>query len=332
MRTNNRLRRTSTSVVLLAAVLGAGLVVGTTAPAHARPTAVTDAARGPVTAEVTSAPALQGFLPLAEVGKAYSEFVLMVYRDGRIVSVTVDHAKLPPGLSAQVNPDDTIRVSGTTTARGHFELAVSMTGLSTDGEIVTRTSSRELIVSTAVQIGAPAAVSQGVPFSAQLPLGYASGKVLEVRATGLPSGLSMSSTGLITGTTYETGTFPVSYTATGMPHSTPPYMAPISTTTVIDMVVAPWTVTLPTGEMPDGVWGTSYRWQLPIAYVSGETVDVTATGLPPGLTVSKAGLVSGAVAVGAENASVTFTVTARPVGSPWLVERSTTLWMEVWWH
>ncbi len=332
MRTNARLRHSTTSVALLAALLGSGLAVATAAPAHAGVTAATDTTHGPVTAEVTSAPALQGFLPLAEVGKAYSEHLLMVYRDGRIVSVTVDQAKLPPGLTARVNPDDTIRVSGTTTARGQFELAVSMTGLSADGEIVTRSSSRELIVSTAVQIGAPASVSQGLPVSTQLPLDYPSGKVVDVSATGLPAGLSMSSTGLITGTTYEAGTFRVAYTAKGLPFGTPPYIAPISTTTAIDMVVAPWTVTLPAGEMPDGQWGTSYRWQLPIEYVNGETVAVTATGLPQGLNVSPTGFVSGYVAVGAENASVTFTVTARPIGSPWVVERSTTLLMEVWWH
>ncbi len=324
MLTKTRLRRSTTAVALLGALLGSGVAVATAGPAHAASQAVP--------AEVTSAPALQGFLPLVEVGKAYSGEVLMVYRGGRIVSVTIDHTKLPPGIVAQVNPDNTIRVSGTTTVPGHFSLVVSMTGLSTDGDIVTGSSSREVIVSTAVQIGAPAAVAQGIPVSTQLPLDYPSGKIVEVSATGLPSGLSLSPTGLITGTTYDAGTFRVTYTAKGMPFGTPPYFAPISTTVVIDMVVAPWTVTLPAREMADGQWATYYQWQLPIEYVNGETVSVTATGLPAGLTVSSTGLVSGWVHTGAGDASVTFTVTARPIGSPWVVEKSTNLLMEVWWH
>lgn len=173
--TKYHLRRSTTSFALLGPLLGTGIAPVAAAPAHA--------AHDTVTADAITPPGLQGFLPLAEVGKAYSGDVLMRYRSGSIVSVTIDHAKLPPGLTAQVNPDDAIRVSGTTTGPGRFELAVSMTGLSTDGEIVTGSSSRELIVSTAVRIDRPAAVAQGIPVSTQLPLDYSSGKIVEVNAT-----------------------------------------------------------------------------------------------------------------------------------------------------
>jgi hypothetical protein len=245
--------------------------------------------------------------------------------------VTIDDAKLPPGISAHVNPDNTIRVSGTPTRPAHFELRVSMTGLTTDGEILTGSSSRELIVSTAVRIDSPGSVEQGVPFSAQLPMTYPSGNVIEVGATGLPDGLSMSPSGLITGTTYETGTFRVTYTAKGWPYGTPPYHTPISTTVAFDMTVAPWTVEIPTSSMPHGYFQQPYSWQLPIQHGNNGLVNVSATGLPPGLTVSPTGLVSGTPG-GGDDYPVAFTVTARPVGAPWVIEKSVTFTLSIWWH
>jgi hypothetical protein len=217
----------------------------------------------------------------------------MRYTAGRIVSVTIDHATLPPGISAVVNPHDTIRVTGTPTQWRQFELRVPMTGLSSSGEIVTGSSSRELIVSSVLRIGGPAPVQQGVPFSAQLPLDYASGRVSDVTATGLPAGLSISPSGLITGTTYASGTFHVAYSAKGLPHGTPPHISPISRTVSIGMSVAPWGVQIPASEMPGGRFYEYYSWQMPIQYVNGETVNVTAAGLPEGLSVSPTGLVSG---------------------------------------
>ncbi len=138
-----------------------------------------------------------------------------------------------------------------------------MTGSTTSGQILTGSSSRELIVSTAVRIDSPGPVHQGLPVSKQLPVTYSSGNVIEVSATGLPDGLSISPSGLITGTTYEAGTFRVAYTAKGFPHSTPPYHSPISTTATIDMAVAPWGVEILASAMTYGFFFQYYCWQLP---------------------------------------------------------------------
>jgi hypothetical protein len=321
--TKHRLRRALTSVALLGALVGTGVAVAAAAPAHA--------SRDSVAANDARPPGLQGFLPLAEVNKPYEGEVLMRFDAGRVLSVTIDKAKLPPGIVAHVNPDNTIRVSGTPTRSGHFELQVSMTGLTTDGKILTGSSSRELIVSTAVRIDSPGPVEQGVPVSTQLPMTYTSGNVIEVGATGLPDGLSMSPSGLITGTTHETGTFRVTYTAKGWPYGTPPYHAPISTTAAIDMTVAPWMLEIPSSSMPHGYFHQPYSWQLPIQHGSNGLVQVTATGLPPGLTVSPTGLVSGTPGTG-DDFPVTFTVTARPADAPWVIQKSVTLTLSIWWH
>jgi len=316
------LRRSTTPFALLAALLGSGLAVAAAPAAYASSeVAVADHAQSP---------GLRGFLPLAEVGKPYAGEVSMHYPRGHIVSVTVEEAKLPPGITARVNPDDTIRVWGTTTQVGQFALAVSMVGLTHDGQIENGSSSREVIVSGPLKIGTPPAVAQGIPVSAQLPISYLTGKVTEVSATGLPSGLSISPTGLITGTTYDSGTFPVAFTAKGSPSGIPPYVEPISTTLQHDMVIAPWTLELPASSPPWGEIGRYYLWQLPIQHPQGETVSVTATGLPAGLTVSPTGVVSGYPNGG--DYRPTFTVTARPHGAPWVVEKSVTVPLNISWH
>ena len=101
-----------------------------------------------------------------------------------------------------------------------------MTGLTTNGQILTGSSSRELIASTAVRIDSPGPVHQGLPVSEQGTHDLLVRNVIEVSATGLPDGPSISPSGLITGTTYEAGTFRTIYTAKGFPYSAPPYHSP----------------------------------------------------------------------------------------------------------
>lgn len=48
-----------------------------------------------------------------------------------------------------------------------------------------------------------------------------------------------------------------------------------------------------TGNPPDGVWGEPYSYQMTITPGDNPVVSVTATGLPPGLTISNTGLISG---------------------------------------
>lgn len=91
--TKHRLRRAVTSVALLGAVVGTGVAVAAAAPAHA--------SRDSVAGNDARPPGLQGFLHLAEVDEPYAGEVLMRFDAGRVVSVTIDKAKLPPGIVPQ---------------------------------------------------------------------------------------------------------------------------------------------------------------------------------------------------------------------------------------
>jgi GH25 family lysozyme M1 (1,4-beta-N-acetylmuramidase) len=104
-------------------------------------------------------------------------------------------------------------------------------------------------------------------------------------ATGLPDGLTMSSAGLISGTPTTTG----SYTVTITPSA--------SSTVVPASISFTWTVaagidvTQPPLQITTA--GSAVKLQLSDTDSDGGTPSFSATGLPTGLTVSSAGLISG---------------------------------------
>ena len=128
----------------------------------------------------------------------------------------------------------------------------------------------------------------------------ASGQTLTYSATGLPAGLSISSAGLISGTPTTAGTANVTVTAadpTGATGST-------SFTWTVSGTGGGGTVTVTNpGEQ---AWFTGYAFygvQIAASDSSNLPLTFTATGLPPGLTISSSGAVTGTPTVGG-----TFTV------------------------
>ena len=121
----------------------------------------------------------------------------------------------------------------------------------------------------------------------------------------MPVGLSIDASGNITGTPTAGGTFHFTVQATDSSTGAGPYAGSQAVTLTVD---AP-TITLSPGTLPDGLLSVAYSQQLT---ASGGTAPytnfrVTSGTLPPGLTLSTAGLLSGkATAIG----SFSFTVTA----------------------
>ena len=94
--------------------------------------------------------------------------------------------------------------------------------------------------------------------------------------SALPSGLALSSSGLISGTPTVTGTFPFSITATDSKGC--------ATTANFTIVVTAALVLTP-GNLPNGVTGTTYSPQIiPAATGGTEPYVYSAINLPPGLT------------------------------------------------
>jgi hypothetical protein len=170
-------------------------------------------------------------------------------------------------------------------------------------------------VTNTVTVTNPGAQTSKVGTAASLQLqasDSASGQTLTYSATGLPAGLSISSSGLISGTPTTAGTSTVTATATDTTGAsgsasfswtvTPPGA---NTVTVTNPGTQTWTV------------GTAASLQVQASdSASGQTLTYSATGLPAGLSISSSGLISGTpTAASTGSATVTATDTTGASGS-----------------
>jgi hypothetical protein len=118
----------------------------------------------------------------------------------------------------------------------------------------------------------------------------ASGQTLSYAATGLPTGLSISSSGLISGTPSASGSFSVKVTAT----DTTGASGSASFTWTVSAATGGNTVTVTNPGSQTGTVGTAVSKQISATdSASGQTLTYSATGLPAGLSISSSGLISG---------------------------------------
>jgi hypothetical protein len=153
----------------------------------------------------------------------------------------------------------------------------------------------------------------------------ASGQTLTYTAAGLPPGLSISSSGLISGTPSASGTFNATVTAT-------------DSTGASGSTAFSWTIAGGGGNVvsvanpgsQSGTVGTAIAG-LQIQgtdSASGQTLTYTAGGLPTGLSISSSGLISGTPsAAGTFNVTVTATDTTGASGATsfaWTISNGST--------
>ena len=140
----------------------------------------------------------------------------------------------------------------------------------------------------------------------------ASGQTLTYSASGLPAGLSISSSGLITGTP----TTATSYNTTVTAKDTTGASGSASFTWTIN-AKAGNTVTVTSPGNQTGTVGTAVSLQIHASdSASGQTLTYSATGLPAGLSISSSGLISGTpTTAGTSSVTVTATDTTGAKGS-----------------
>ena len=187
-----------------------------------------------------------------------------------------------------------VRMYGTVraTVYGYSLWEMSVFTTTTTGNIVTVTNpgTQNSVVGTAVSKQITATDS-------------GTGQTLTFSATGLPAGLSISSSGLITGTPTTAATSTTMVTATdGTGASGSASFSWVVTNPGANIV----TVTNPGTQ--NSVVGTAVSTQITATdSASGQTLTFTATGLPAGLSISSSGLITGTPTTAATS---TTTVTA----------------------
>ena len=211
---------------------------------------------------------------------------------------------LPAGLSIS---SSTGVISGTPTTAGTSSVAVTATDGTGASGTATFTWTITAPTMNTVTVTNPGARSTVVGTAVSLQLAAtdsAAGQTLTWSATGLPAGLTISSSGLISGTPTAASTNNVTVTAkdgTGASGS-----ASFSWT-----VTAPNmnTVTVTNPGTVNGTVGTALSLQIMASdSAAGQTLTFTATGLPAGLAISSSGLISGTPTTAATSS---VTVTAK---------------------
>jgi len=223
--------------------------------------------------------------PAVNSGVAGAPFSQTFTQSGGIGATTFSLASgtLPAGLTLAANGT----LSGTPTQTGTFPITVTATdsnGCTGTGPTYTLT-----IVCQTITVTNPA-VNTGIvgsPFSETFTQSGANGTATFSLASGtLPSGMSLSASGVLAGTPTQTGSFPITVKVTdsnGCTGTGPTYTLTINCQTI--------TVTNPATST--GTVGTPFSQTFTQSGAIGTATFTTSSTLPAGLSLSAAGVLSG---------------------------------------
>ncbi|WP_187265624.1 beta strand repeat-containing protein [Ottowia flava] len=254
--------------------------------------------RTPVSAPtIVLAPAA---LPGSTVGVAYSQTVTA---SGGVAPYSFAlTGALPAGLAFN---SVTGVLSGTPSTAGSFPISVS----ATDSGVHLGSQSYVLNVApptiTVTPVSVPAG-TVGVGYSQSVSAtGGIAPYTYGVAGGALPAGLSLSTIGLITGVPTAGGSFNFTLRATS---NSTGVGAPHSGTRSYTLVINPPTIGVTPATLPAATAGAAYSQNLSASGgTAGYTFAVTAGTLPPGMTLSSAGVLSG---TSTASNTFNFTVTA----------------------
>jgi len=256
-----------------------------------------------------------GALSDAVVGVPYT---VTLASSGGITPVTwkIASGQLPVGLSLSSGGiiSGTPLTSNITPVSIGVQVTDSTNPAQTRGEVLTLRVATRLAITTAASSLPDAVLGANYnPITLQFKGGIAP-QVWSVSAGQLPPGIGLSSAGMTGGVPTATGTF--GFTARVQDASNPAQSAIVSLSI---RVAAPLTITTPPGALPGSLYNTPYSQVLtssggiaPIAWSLG------SGQLPPGLTLSATGVISGSPTA---TGTFSFTVKAADASSP---QQSTT--------
>ncbi|WP_160115092.1 putative Ig domain-containing protein [Bryocella elongata] len=223
-------------------------------------------------------------LPSASVGVAYSAAILA--QDGTTpYTFTLASGSLPAGLTLATSGV----ISGTPTAVSSNSFVVQVK----DAAANVATATLNLTVSTAtpptIQTSTLAAGTVGTAYTATITAAGGTAPYTFTQTAGtLPAGLSLSTTGVLSGTPTTTGSFTFSVMVTDKAALT------ATASFTVTIAASSTSLSIATATLPGGTVGATYSATL--SAVNGTapyTYAVSSGSLPAGLSLSTAGVLSG---------------------------------------
>jgi uncharacterized protein YhjY with autotransporter beta-barrel domain len=243
-----------------------------------------------------------GSLPNATVGASYNQ-TIAASGGNAPYTFSLAAGNWPPGLSLSSGGV----ISGTPTSSGTYAFTVKLTDAA--GTIVTQTYYSGIVVgapSIALTPSSLPGATQGSSYSKTIgasggsaPYSYA------ITAGSLPSGLALSSAGVLSGTPTVSGNFSFTVTATDSSGGSGPYTG----TATYSLSVAANMPSISTSTLPNGEIGASYNQTISAGGSTGPyTFSVVSGSLPAGVTLTSGGTLSG---IPTASGSSNFTVQVR---------------------
>lgn len=255
----------------------------------------------PSTSSIVVSPAT---LPTPAIGQSYSA-TISASGGTAPYTLSITSGSFPPGLNFDAS---TGALTGTPTGAGSYNVTLGVT----DSASGSTSKSYAFTIASPVFAPSVSALSSGVvshAYSAQLGTTGGTAPYTYSGATGLPAGLTLSSSGALSGTPTATGSFTISYSVKDSTTSSlgGSYTQSQSVTLTINALPP---LTLAPSSAPTGQVGVSYSVSIAATGGNGSySYSISAGALPPGVSLNTStGFISGTPTGGGTYA---FTVSAN---------------------